>query len=57
MNWAALFYTMTIWLLAASLWQMFAPLPETSEHREAALRLFRDIAPAVLLGILAAMVL
>jgi hypothetical protein len=57
MNWSAAFYTVTIWMLAASIWQLYRPLPETATHREAALRVFRDVGPAILLGLLMARVI
>jgi hypothetical protein len=57
MNWAAAFYVATLWMLAAAAWQMYRPLPTDASHRQAALRIFQDIAPAVLLGFLMARVL
>lgn len=57
MNWAVAFYTATIWMLAASIWQLYRPIPVDSTHRHAALRVFQDLAPAVLLGLLMARML
>jgi hypothetical protein len=57
MNWAAAFYIATLWLLAASVWQMYRPLPVDATHRQATLRVFQDIVPAVLLGFLLARIL
>lgn len=57
MNWPAALYAATIWMLAASFWQIYRPMPDTSSHRDVAVRVFRDVAPAVLLGLLMARVL
>lgn len=57
MNWPAALFATTIWMLAASFWQMYRPLPEDSSHKDVAMRVFRDVAPAVLLGFLMARVL
>lgn len=57
MNWAAAFYAATLWILAASVWQMYWPIPPDSTHRHAAFRVFQDLAPAVLLGLLMARLL
>ena len=52
MNWSAALYAVTIWMIAASLWQMYQPLPESMPHRDLAVRVFRDVSPAILLGVL-----
>jgi hypothetical protein len=57
MHWAAAIYATTIWLLAASFWQMYMPAPDDASHRDVAGRVFRDIVPAVLIGILVGRVL
>lgn len=57
MNWPAALYAATIWVLAASFWQIYRPMPETSSHRDVAVRVMRDLAPAILLGILVARLL
>lgn len=57
MNWAAAFFAATIWILAASLWQMYRPMAAESSHRQVGLRLVQDIAPALLLGLLMARVI
>jgi hypothetical protein len=57
MNWAAAFYVATLWLLAAAAWQFFRPIPSDASHRHVAIRVFQDIAPAVLLGLLLARIL
>ncbi len=54
MNWAAAFFAATIWILAASLWQMYRPISPDSSHRQAGIRLLQDLAPALLLGLLMA---
>lgn len=54
MNWAVAFFAATIWLLAASLWQIYRPMPETAAHRHVALRVFQDLTPAILLAFLLA---
>lgn len=57
MNWPAALFAATIWLIAASLWQLYRPMPETASHRQVAYRVFQDIAPALLIGILMARIL
>lgn len=57
MNWAAGFYIVTLWMLAAAAWQMYRPVPPESTHRQVGARVFQDIAPAILLGLLLARVL
>jgi hypothetical protein len=52
MHWAAALYAASIWMLATSVWQVFRPLPEESAHRDVVARVFRDVAPAILLGFL-----
>jgi hypothetical protein len=56
-NWAAAFYVATLWILAAAAWQLYRPLPIGATHRQASVRVFQDIAPAVLLGLLLARIL
>ncbi len=57
MNWPAALFAATIWMLAASVWQIYRPIPSDASHRHAAYRVFQDLAPAVLLGLLMARVL
>jgi hypothetical protein len=57
MNWPAALFTVTVWMLAASFWQFYRPMPETISHRMAGLHIFRDIAPALLLGLLVGIIL
>lgn len=52
MHWAAALFAASIWMLAASVWQMYRPLPEDAAHRSVAFRVFHDVAPALLLGLL-----
>jgi hypothetical protein len=57
MNWAAAFFAATIWLIAASLWQMYRPMSPNASHRQVGIRLLQDLAPALLLGLLMARVI
>jgi hypothetical protein len=57
MNWSAALFAATIWIIAASLWQIYRPMPEDASHRNVAFRLFQDLTPAVLLGLLMASVI
>lgn len=57
MNWAAAFFAATIWILAASLWQIYRPMSPEFGHRQVGLRLVQDIAPALLIGLLMARVI
>lgn len=57
MNWAAAFYAVTIWMLAASFWHMYRPIDDTASHSYVGFRVFQDVAPALLLGLLLARIL
>lgn len=57
MNWAAAFYAATIWMLAASIWHMYRPIDDTASHLHVGFRVFQDVVPAALLGLLLARVL